>query len=250
MNRNKSAITSLLAFVLFMFPLVAVAENGISANSDKKITLCEKMVEKISAVGQKMTAWENKINDKQNNILKSINNKRENRIGQLKEIRGKWNQSREEHYQKLREKAITKEQKQAVETFIAAMQTAIKIRNEAFDKAINEFQIKLDNLIALRQVSVKQKTGDYKRAVSQVYDTAKTECQQETFVIKVQQNLKIALNNAKEQYRNKINPEQNYKDEMEALVKEKRDSVKKATDVFHGAIQQAVDVLRAVFKEA
>jgi len=250
MKKIYTAISLAVALVLLVSPLVSFAEDlNNSQEGEKTTAACSKILDKLSSLQKTMDSWKTKIEAKEQSIKNSINGKRDNRISALGNIRTKWDQNLEKHFDKLRERAGDSQQKEAVEKFITAVNAASQIRKDAFNKAVQEFQSELDNLIASRQASVKQKTEDYKKAVNDAYAKAKTSCEEGAPLSDIQQVLRSALSQAKDQYKNTVARERNYVDEMQVLVKEKRDAIKEATDIYHLAIQNAITELKAVFKD-
>ncbi|MDP2909727.1 MAG: hypothetical protein Q8N69_01495, partial [bacterium] len=152
-----------LFLILTLFPAASFAQQGRDAGN--KTATCSKIMEKLSNAQRALNGSQEKIRNRQGDINGNIENRRENRILQMEKIRNKWSQNRADHFEKLRERAQTEEQKQAVEGFVIAVESALIIRQEAFDRAIRDYQVEFDALAESRQSEVKQRAEDYKTAV-------------------------------------------------------------------------------------
>jgi len=264
-NKYKVAIILAVAAV-FLAPVLIFAQGKRSGPDEEKGNVkndsiildrglnrggafCEAIENIYLKIEEKLTKREKNLENKEENILNKIRERREERERKMEQRREKWDKNRTEHFTKLKEKAGTNEQKQAVLEFVQTIGEAVKIRREAFDKAINDFRKGLDEIQDRRTVVLLEAVADYKEAGSKIFEKAKTDCENGVDIKIIRRNLRDGLKDIRNAYREDIKHFGGHGSEIHELNEAKKEAMNKAKDNFKEILEQSLENLKAGFPE-
>ncbi len=180
------------------------------------------------------------------NRLTATTQKRTNQENKLEERRDKWDANRDKRYTRLNKLATTPEEKAAVAKFIAAIESAVKVRRTAMDTALTTFKRGVDTAIATRRSGVITATNNYYQAVKVALDKAKTNCSKTEADSTAIRNVFVkALETAKTKLQTEKTAVDKLGEKIAALTTTKTTAITKAVNDFKAAVEAArVDLLK------
>ena len=251
MNSKKTIFSAVgaVAILSFFSTVIIFAQTGTpkAAGTQASKNFCQRVSEFSSRIDQKITEQNVKLEAKRNETANKISSRRQERTSNLAEIRTKWDESRTEHFQKLREKAETDAQKQALIQFKEAVNSAISTRRAAVDAANSGFQQGVDQAITARKIAADAAVANFRNSVKAAWDKAKTDCASGVNTATVRQNLKSALKSAREKFVSDKQAVEKLRDSMKNLIQTRKQAIEKANQDFKAAMEKAKDDLKAVF---
>jgi hypothetical protein len=167
-----------------------------------------------------------------------------------KEVRTEAATKRNEALKKLEATVETEEQKNALIAFKAAMETAMTARKASVDAAQKAFQEGLDKVVADRKASSDAIVASFRAAVKAAFAAAKADCAAKTDPETVKENLKAALEAARQKFQTDRNALAKQGDAVKVLVETRQAAFQKAHDDFKAAAEKARDELKTAFGAA
>lgn len=211
--------------------------------------VCERLDAFIGKLGQNLNQARTKLSDAKQERSEKLKDRSGKNDERLSEVREKADGNREEHYAKLKQRAETEAQKQAVEDFIAAVDDAVKARKAAVDDAIEAYRQGLADAAKTRQAAVEAAKKNFEAAVEAAKAKAKADCGS-TDGAAVRTALLEALKQAKEQLAKDIRAAKQVETTLRELKAARREAVQKAFEDFRAAFKKALDRLKEAFKTA
>lgn len=234
-------ITSLI------LPSLVFAQVIQKNNIKRDAAFCSKISDTLTNVENRADEREAKIKEKRETRQSTIDERREKRDERLAEFRQRHDENRSEHFQKLMEKALTDEQKQAVTQFQTDINNAIITRKTTIDKAINDFRQGIDNAISSRKTSVDSLISTYKNSIEEAFNKAKTDCDNGIATSEIRTTLRASLKELRQKFENDRKNLDKINDSMDSLITAKRAIFEKAISDFKTAVQAAKEKLKVAF---
>ncbi len=259
---KKMTITSISVLAITLLPTSVLArELGTSnATTEPKTTynsgssqstaqVPENKCLAIDKIASKVQAQLNErkiaLDKKRANIATEATTKQENRNKELTAKRAEWDKLREENFEKLRSKATTNNQKDAVEEYIKTMKEAISARRTANDAAFATYRAELIALKTSLKQTVETNISLTSSSIDQAISDAKAACQSgESSPETIKQNLKTALEAARSQAKTSRQSTTN-NEQLKAIINKRNDAVKANAQVFEQATKAAREKLKA-----
>jgi len=220
-----------------LVPLWIFAQN---ANDNQKAKgFCNSISNLASKYDQKVTDRETKLEEKRNEIQNRITNRWVERDAKLAEKRAKWDVNREEHFEKLEEKAGTDEQKQALLDFKQAVTAAITARRAAIDKAIEDFRQGVERAKIDRKSAADALGNTFRNSIQAAFQKAETDCDASVDPATIRTNFRAEVKATKEKFESDRQEMEKLQTSMEALINTRKETIKKAIDGFKTAMETA-----------
>jgi len=236
MKMNSKKLSILAFLVLTLIPILIFAKNATTTAGN---VLCNKIVEIFPKITERFTTREAKIIEKKTEISQKIQERWTEQDFKLAEKRTKWDENRNEHFAKLQEKAQTDVQKQAVLTFIQAVNEAVVARRLAIDTAITNFRQAMEQTRISRQTAIGAAKNTLRNSVSTILDKEKNECVSDTNAVAIRQNLKNELVAAKEKYQSDYQEIEKISTTIDQLITIRKAAIEKAIQDFKVAVEKA-----------
>lgn len=212
--------------------------------------ICLRIDELSSNISGRMDEKESSIESKIQEKLHNLEKNRGRRDGELAEFRNEADQWREENYNILESKAETSEQKQAVEDFKTAIETAVKTRRTAINTAIDDFRDGVDQAITDRKSSIEEAAKTYRNSVRMAYQQAQSECDNGIDSKTVRANLHASLKATREKFLEDRKGVDKLQIAMKNLIAVKKQAFEKAITDFKTAVRAAVAELKKSLPES
>jgi hypothetical protein len=209
--------------------------------------ICLRIDEISSKTKENVSQKEEGINARIQNKLQEMDQNREKRDNELAEFRTNADEWRDKNYQLLEGKATTDEQKQAVEKFKTAVETAVKIRRESIDTAIDNFRDGVDKARTDHKSSLEGAMNSYQNAVQTAFEKAKNDCENGVDEKTVRTTLRTSLESSKGQLREDKAGVTKFRDTMKVLIDAKKTAFEKAISDFKTAMKAATGDLKKAF---
>ncbi len=211
-----------------------ITENGFCTEINKITTrLDEQVVKKI-----------NKINDLQAQKSIKLSHQFSERDEKLIQSRAKWDENRQQHYQKLYENAKNDDQKKAIDQFRATVETAVAKRRAAVDESIETFRNTIISSVSSRQGSVDSLIDNYKSELNTAKNSAQSNCSNGISSPEVRQNYRNQLQSARNNLLSGKQGIEKVDDNINAAVQNRRTSIDQAISTFRATLQQTRDALK------
>lgn len=247
MKKYNKIIISLIVFSFVLSPILIFAQGKGSGKGSGNA--CEAITKIQNRITEGLTKREGQLNNKEESIGNKYQERKQEREMALEQRREKWDENREEHFAKLTGKAVNDEQKQAVLEFVEVITNAVKDRREAFDQAILGFQEGLNDIHQGRSSSLAEVVASYKEAVNQAFEQAEQSCGDGTDIKTARNNLRDALKNVRDQYREDVRGFQSHGEDIQELIEIKKEAMNNAKDEFKEILDQSLENLKVSFPE-
>ncbi len=175
----------------------------------------------------------------------ALTNRVEKRDQQIAEERAKFDANLEQHIAKLKKRATTTEQTNAVIDFANTTQDALAARRAGVDESRQIFRTGVKSAITTRRAEIDKALSDFQAAVSTAINKASADCAAGVDPSTIRSDLRTAITAA----RDSLKADRLSVDRVGPVVKElaatRRSAVNQAKDTF----RSAVDSARAKLKE-
>lgn len=233
-----------LAATAGVYTVSAAAETGNAAESGG---FCADLPSIARTLNQRIADRQSDILAKQASQMSRLFERRNSRDNRLVEKRSQWEALRAKQFEKIRVRADSDNERQAVDDFRDEVESAVKAKNEAYDALRRDFRDKVDGAMQERKNRIKTAVESYKSAVKKALGKASADCRDGADGRSVRQALRSQLKSAREKFAGEKNEIQ--KINLEGLAAEKREAINKIRDDFRGDIERAKDYLKYVFGE-
>ncbi|USN53082.1 MAG: hypothetical protein H6760_02795 [Candidatus Nomurabacteria bacterium] len=230
---------------------VADATNARSAELQEQVesALCTRLDTLLVQQSQRFSAKEDAVSLVQNRREQSWNTRVESREQSLDEHRDTWDKNRLQQFTRLRARANTEIQKQAVEAFIQNVEDAIEIRRAAVDAALATYRKGLEDLLAERKSITAAATDEYKSEIAVALDAAKIDCVSGVNASAVKSTLLDAFAAAKRTLQIALSDLRASSDDLQQLSEARRSAVVAAGEAYTSTLAQATKTLKQQFGE-
>jgi hypothetical protein len=236
--------------VLAVFGVVVPGTIIFSAQQDQATqAFCTKVSEYSLKVEQKIIDREAGLEQKREQINNRFRERWEKQDSDLDTKRDKWDDNREDQYSRLRERATTEEQKQAVEAFKNSIQVAISARRSAVDAALSVYRQGIEQAFTSRKSSVDAALDVFRNSIKTAFNQAQTDCAGGTDFKTIRQDLKAGLKTAREKFVSDKQAIEKTGPSVSGLVTAKNQAIQKAFQDFKTATEQARTALKTAFGE-
>ncbi len=265
-NMTKT-ITLLIGLAVLATPMSPVAARGLevrpkdvererrtvievrnSTTTDNKPT-CERINSFSTTVTTRLVDHEAKLATKAGERVAKLENRKETTDTRRATNRDQWDTNRAERFAKLRARATTDVQKQAVESFVTTIESAVKIRRTAIDTAVATYRAGLTAEITERQTAVTAYKKTFDAAVAAALGKAKTACQNGTDIKTVRDTLQADLKTARDQFTTNLKALERPNTDIQRLKDTRNAAVKKAQDDFKTTLTKALETLKTIFAQ-
>lgn len=195
-----------------------------------------RLTERISSLAQKRTEMEAKIKQQ---IA--------DRLAKLAEKRARIDETKSLNWEKLRANAKTDEQKAAVEKFITAVQSAIKIKRDAIDKIISDFRASLLAERTERKTENDTALTTYKNAVASLVSQVKDDCAAGKDAKTIRETFRTGIKSARDAFRASRKTGEKFQADITPLKEAKKAELKTVIDTFQASVESAKSELRSAF---
>ncbi len=246
---KKILKTGLLGLTItgILVPLWIFAQN---ANDNQKAKgFCNIISNLASKYDQRITDRETKLEQKRNEITNRITNRWAERDTKLAEKRAKWDTNREEHFEKLEEKAGTDEQKQTLLVFKQAVTTAIASRRAVIDKAIEDFRQGVEQAKIDRKSAADALRNTFRNTIRAAFQKAETDCEAGVDPGTIRTNFQAEVKAAKEKFESDRQEMEKLQVGMKALIETRKEAIEKAITDFKAAMETAKNNFKTAFPE-
>lgn len=246
-------ISRLLVVLVATFVLLPTASvsaiqdaNGGPLSRDAEAKACSKIgtvsQNLQSALADKRQKAEAKRLDKKD----TNGDKRQKLVDNLASHRNQADAKRQANFEKLRAVAKTDQEKQAVETYVSSITSAVNARRGAYDAATTTYYNGLKAALSKQQADSNAQAEALKNDINNAVAKAQASCQDGTSVKDAITTLKSDLQNAQSSYKqsrksNDIRPA------IKQLNTTRKESIKSATDTFINTAKQAREQLISAF---
>ncbi len=216
-------------------------KQSATQTSDNKCLAIDKIASKVQTqLNERKTA----LDKKRASIATEAATKQENRDKELTTKRAEWDKLREENFEKLRSKAVTKDQKDAVEEYVKTMKEAIGARRTANDAALATYRSELAALKANLKQVVEASISLTSSSIDQAVSDAKAACQSgESSPETIKQTLKTALESARSQAKTSRQSMTN-SEQLKTIINKRNEAVKANAQVFEQTTKAAREKLK------
>lgn len=262
MRTKFLSVILLTIFTMVSLSSVAMAEyTGTNTTTNEQATeMVKARLERDAKQCQTITIFAGKIQTQQSKRLSNIQSKldqlsekisdlQSERKNKLTELRAKWDARRQENFAKLRAKATTSEQKQAIEEYIDTISKAITTRRTANDAAFTIFRSDLaaikSQINQIVDIIIKTNSSEIQTAIIQA---KKATCLNEQDSTNTKKTLEAALKSSRQSV---AQSRQNDKDSRSILIKaavdKRKTAVKANNEAFKTTAQEARQKLLTSF---
>jgi hypothetical protein len=220
-------------------------ENKEQAVQAKKCEATTVLAAKISSQFSERRAT---IEQKKSSRVDDLQARHQKRIEELTIKRQEWDKKREENFAKLREKAKTDEQKDAVEVYVATVKVAIAERRAKNDAAIAQFYAAA---VALKQqavVATDTQSTEVSRQVEEAINAARVQCDTGSDQGTVKQTLRSQLGTIRDNAK-KAREASSVGAQVKTLTAQRRDAFAANAKAFEVSMSVAREQLLKVFAE-
>lgn len=241
-------ITTLLVLTIstigpFATPVVFARSDAV-ANTAKSTQLSEaNFCAQLSTISTRLNSQVDKkidnigtIQDSKTARLTQVFDERNSKLAQS---RAKWDENRNQHYQKLYDNAKNDDQKKAIDQFRATVEAAVVKRRTVIDQSISTYRDNIAGSLSSRQGSLEGVINGYKSDLSAAQARAQSSCSSGTSSSVVRQTFRSDLQTARTNL-------QNGKQGIEKIGTE----ISEATKVRQAAIDQAVNTFKTTLQNA
>ena len=266
-NYKKNILLTLgvLAVIGLIIPMFVLAKknNGLSttvninAQNKKSNTanatttagkiICDRLINFSANVDQKITDHKTKLKEKRDEIINKLEIKREERDNKLNATRDQWDTNRQKQFAKLLEHAATDTQKQAVAKFKSDVETAILVRRQAVDAAIQTFRDGVKQAIALRKTATDNSVKTFNSAVATAKTKAQADCANGIDPKTVRLNYQQTLKAARDKFQSDKQNIEKLHGSIEPLIMAKKQATENAIADFKIAMEKARTDLKTAF---
>lgn len=245
------ALTLCVVSVFFSGSAIAVDESSITEKVEQKKTemraeVCEKFSSAKFTSGVSAKA-DNATIEVTNNTSK-LSEKRAEWDVKRTEVRTAADSKRKEHYDSLRSRAVSDEQKAAVEEFVSSVEAAVSTRRASQDAARESYRSSVNALIATQQADIKQAIDTFKADSLAALAKAKSSCENGVSRDQVMEILKVDLSKARSDFKASVSGREKLGDSIKPLVEIRKQSLETAKTVFEQSMKEAKDALASVLK--
>ncbi len=227
-----------------------ISEKKIKIADKKSEKVCERISKRIESMGKKTADREQLAQGKITQRLTQVQQKRTIGHEELLARREMRDTQRQAFYDKLLMKAITDEQKTAVQQFETTIEEAVTIRRAAIDNATKKMQTDVDALTTKKQDEIDQLFADYKTAENAAIVKAKGACtdtSSETDLKSIAKTLNDDLKTARETFRSGVRDTRTMGSEIHVLTQRKKEAAQNAIDAFKVTMLKARVELQNAF---
>lgn len=245
MKYKKILVSFLLVAIVFPSFAIAKSEN---AEENKGKGFCERISSLSENINKRIGNNGHNLYQKRIEINDQFKEKRREYLENKEQRREKWDINREEHFSKLKEKAGTNEQKEAINRIMETLQIAISARREAIDMAINKYRQELDKLKEDRKVSVDNLIKNYKANIQLVFEKAQADCENGADPKTVNERIRTELKDLKDSFIKEKKGLSDIKGALRELVSVKKKAMETAISEFKITAQITIADLKNVIK--
>ena len=186
---------------------------------------------KLAAMNNNFTARLTKLDERKATIDQQITAAREKAAGNF-----------DTSIEKMLERNLSDNQKQAVTTFQTNMKTAEKTREEAVDAARATYRTSLASAVKSHQTSLTNAATTYQTTVKTAFATAKTNCDQSTALATLRSSIKTARATYK-QSREDLHTTSTAA--IKAFMTTRNDAIKTANETFAKTVSEQSQILQS-----
>lgn len=257
---NKLAVASSIfgAACLVLTPVGAYAigrpvaatttANANSAAATPKPGLCNGLTNQANVTNGRITALNGKVSQawsQQDQKLAAQFQKVDQKVA---DARKKADAARDKDFSKLEAKAKTTDQKQAVQTYEAAVHDAVNTRRAAYDAARQAFRTGVQNAIISRRDTITAQLTTFQDSVSSAFSTAEASCSGTSPDGRaIQQTLRANLRSARTTFQNDRKSDGTVGSQVKQLVATRQAAFKAADKVFQDSLAAARQTLQQAF---
>ena len=223
------------------------AENQAQREEQKVEKTCTQLSSQADQIMARLTEKISNLEQKRVETENNVKQRIDERITNLAAKRAGWDAAKATNWEKLRANAKTDEQKAAVEKFIAAIQSAVKIKRDAIDKVILDFRAGIKIEKAERKNQTDTALATYKDAVNSTASQVKTDCAAGKDAKTIRETFRTGMKNARDAFRANRKPAEKFRADITPLKEAKKAELKAIIDTFQASIEAAKTELRATF---
>lgn len=245
---------SLPVFVLAESGNAQQGQAGSASEAKKKVNdkindkFCTALGNNYDKMKQKIEQIESKIRTRKTERAQKWEEKSADITAKLTEARKNADAKFTEKMNALKEKALTDEQKTAIEAFIKTEQAAVSKRRAAVDAARKTFQSGVSQAINSNQAEAEKIAATFRTSVANAFEKAQSSCSTGTDPQTVRTTLRAELKAAKD----KLSSDRKAlgtSDQVKALVETRKAAMEKARTEFRATMDKALADLKAAFPE-
>lgn len=207
--------------IIFTLSILTVLAFHGTVNAEAELTrestnplICNRMDELSNKIEKNLSNKQQALDKRRNEQSKKIQNNHDNKTAEITKLRNQWDKNRSNHYDKLNEKATTQEQKDAIEQFKNAIESAVAKRRATFDQATQDYRDTIDYAINNKQNGIDQVVSIYKTNIGLAKDQLNQDCQQN----KTDSEIRSKFNKSIEEAKNALNGNVNGVDQIALQV--------------------------------
>ncbi|NTW45920.1 MAG: hypothetical protein HGB18_02570 [Candidatus Moranbacteria bacterium] len=211
---------------------------------------CGRFADVTARMAERMTEAENRVSDRIRNREGSVEDRRDTRDEELSAIRSRQDARRIEWYGKLVDRALSDEQKEAVEKFRKTVDQAVEDRRDAVDAAIAAFRSGVDSLVSGKKGVAEDAVEEFRKSVDAAVAQAKADCESGKDPETIRNSFRDSLKAARTRLAERRKAAEGIGSQVEALAKTQNEAVREAQETFRKTFEQALTDLRKVFPSA
>ncbi|MCK5592140.1 MAG: hypothetical protein KAI72_09315 [Candidatus Pacebacteria bacterium] len=247
MSYKKTITQSVAVFMVagLLTPMTIFAQGANSAgNSGVQGNICERTENVTERIENRFKNMEEMINEKRERIQERVENRHEEQKQSREKLRERVQEQREEPFAEMREQAETKEQQEAVETYITTVTNAYELHDSNATAVLNESR-NADKLTLQYYTVISDALSEYETTILEAVEKAKKDCENDVDIKDIRDELREINNQARNTYREtKGNSADSIKDEIQTIVDGARGELEQSRNTLRNSLQKAQEALR------
>lgn len=226
-----------------------VRNANLATRSDAPM-FCSRINQGAPAFNSRLDEQRKRLDDKRADREKKLSERRNERTEKREDKRDEGMERRDGQFAKLRARAQTDAQKQAVETFITTVTNAISIRKTAVDSAIAAFRSGVDLAISARKTAMDSAISVFQTSMKVALDKAKQDCAAGVDPATVKQTYRTSVESARKAFEESRKSIEKLHSSIEPLIKTRNDAIQKAIQDFRSTTEVARTELLKAFQSS
>jgi len=208
---------------------------------------CEQLSNQATQIQNRLTEQISKLTQKRSEIGENVQARVTERTATQTEKRAGWDTNKESRWEKLRAAAKTDERKEAVETFITAIQNAVEIKRDAIDKIITKFRAEVKAEIASRKGSNDTALTAYENQVASLVSQIKSDCSAGKDAKEIRSDFRDGIKQTRETFKNSRQTKEQLQTGISPVKDARKAELQAVIDTFKASIETAKTELRSAF---
>lgn len=223
------------------------AEKKEEMQADRAEKTCTQLSTQAQQIQARLTERIANLTQKRTETASQIQQRVTERTAQRTEKRAQWEETKTLNWEKLRAAGETTEQKAAIEKFITAVQTAVKVKTDAINKIVTDYRAAIQTQNNTRKTEIDTKISAYKNQVASIVSQVKADCAAGKDAKEIRTYFKTEMQKARNEFQAQRKTAEKFKDEIAPIKEAKKAELKAVIATFKASVEAAKTELRATF---